>query len=121
MATTEGRSKSLEVLVVALNQACDGQRKRWYTSTLELQLVSLELCGASRGAQLLHVRVNGRTPPTLWSSHTSHTTLSQRSPEVGTSNRVPAVQAFGWTWALQVDRLPQRAATELQPGSERRR
>ncbi|CAN0446693.1 unnamed protein product, partial [Ectocarpus fasciculatus] len=61
------------------------------------------------------------TPPTLWSSRTSHTTPSQHSPEVCISNRVPAVQAVAWTWKLSMDRLPQRAATELQPGPELRR
>ncbi|CAN0512055.1 unnamed protein product, partial [Ectocarpus sp. 12 AP-2014] len=39
--TTRGRSDCLDVFMVALNQACDGQDKRWYASTLELQLVSL--------------------------------------------------------------------------------
>ncbi|CAN0497102.1 unnamed protein product, partial [Ectocarpus sp. 12 AP-2014] len=120
MASTEGESKCLDALIVALNQACDGQEGRWYASTLELQRVSLELCGACRSAQLLHVRVDEGTPPTLWSSRTSHTTSSQRNPEVGTLNRVPAVQAVGWTWKLPMDRVPPRAATELQPGPERR-
>ncbi|CAN0446380.1 unnamed protein product, partial [Ectocarpus fasciculatus] len=46
----------------------------WYVSTLELQLVSLELCQACRSAQLLDVRVDEDTPPTLWASRTSHTT-----------------------------------------------
>ncbi|CBJ31399.1 expressed unknown protein [Ectocarpus siliculosus] len=120
MANTEGGGSSLDTLIVALNQACDGQEKRWYVSTLELQLVSLELCGACRSAQLLHVFVREDTPPTLWSSRTSRTTPSQRSPEVCTSNRVPAVQALCWTWALPMDRLPQRAAAEPQPVTERR-
>ncbi|CAN0059278.1 unnamed protein product, partial [Ectocarpus sp. 6 AP-2014] len=88
MANTEGGGSSLDALMVALNQACDGQEKRWYVSTLELQLVSLELCGACRSAQLLHIFVKEDTPPTLWSSRTSRTTTSQRSPEVCTSNRV---------------------------------
>ncbi|CAM9845691.1 unnamed protein product, partial [Ectocarpus fasciculatus] len=56
-----------------------------------------------------------------WSSRTSHTTPSQGNPEVCISNRVPAVQAVGWTWKLSMDRLPQRAASELQPGPKRRR
>ncbi|CAN0122947.1 unnamed protein product, partial [Ectocarpus fasciculatus] len=99
----------------------DGQQKWWYVSTLELQLASLELCGACRSAQVLDVRIDEDTPPTLWSSRTSHTTPTQRSPDVCISNRVPAVQAVGWTWEISMDRLPQRAASELQPGPERRR
>ncbi|CAN0309691.1 unnamed protein product [Ectocarpus fasciculatus] len=121
MATTEGGSKCLDAFILALNQACDGQKMRWYVSTLELQLASLGFCGACRSAQTLEVRVDEDTPPTLWPCRTSHTTPSQRSPEVCISNRVPAVQAFGWMWKLAMDRLPQRTATELQPGPEQRR
>ncbi|CAM9800715.1 unnamed protein product [Ectocarpus sp. 12 AP-2014] len=43
--TTEGRSECLGAFIVALNQTCDGQEKRWYASTPELQLVSLEFAG----------------------------------------------------------------------------
>ncbi|CAN0455230.1 unnamed protein product, partial [Ectocarpus fasciculatus] len=60
--------------MLALNQACDGEEYRWYVSTLELQLVSLEFCGACRSAQLLDVRVDEHTPPTLWASRTPHAT-----------------------------------------------
>ncbi|CAN0292578.1 unnamed protein product, partial [Ectocarpus fasciculatus] len=118
MASTRGGSKCLDAFILALNQACDGQEKRWYVSTLELQLVSLELCGACTSAQLLDVLVNEHAPPTLWSSRTSRTTHSQRIPEVCTASRVPTVHAFGWTWELPVNRLPQRAAIELQLGPE---
>ncbi|CAN0240998.1 unnamed protein product, partial [Ectocarpus fasciculatus] len=54
-STISGGSKCLDAFIVALNQACGGQEKRWYVSTLELQLVSLEFCGACRSAQLLDV------------------------------------------------------------------
>ncbi|CAN0511524.1 unnamed protein product, partial [Ectocarpus sp. 8 AP-2014] len=57
-----GRSKCLDAFVVALNQTCDGGDKRWYASTLELQLVSLEFCGACRRVPTLHVRVDRQTP-----------------------------------------------------------
>ncbi|CAM9963726.1 unnamed protein product, partial [Ectocarpus fasciculatus] len=42
-ATTPGPSRNscLKAISVALNETCDG--KRWYTSTKELQLASLEL------------------------------------------------------------------------------
>ncbi|CAN0038148.1 unnamed protein product, partial [Ectocarpus fasciculatus] len=121
MATTAGGSKCLDAFILALNQACDGQWKRWYVSTLELQLVSLELCRACRSAQLLEVRIGEATPPTLWPSRISCATPRKRSREVCCSSRVPAVQAFGWECYLPTDRLPQRAAVELQPGPERRR
>ncbi|CAN0434302.1 unnamed protein product, partial [Ectocarpus fasciculatus] len=58
------------------------------------------------------------TPPTLWTSRTLHTTPGKRSRTIFISNRVPAVQAFGWTWDLSIERLPNRAAFELQQGPE---
>ncbi|CAN0223806.1 unnamed protein product, partial [Ectocarpus fasciculatus] len=68
---------------------------------------------------MLDVRVDEDTPPTLWTARTSRTTPGKRSRTICISNRVPAVQAFGWTWKLSVDHLPQRASLELQPGPER--
>ena len=62
----EGRH--LDVLNVVLLQACEGGENRWYASTLELQLVSLELCRACRSVPILHVRVEAGTPRTLWST-----------------------------------------------------
>ncbi|CAM9481601.1 unnamed protein product, partial [Ectocarpus sp. 13 AM-2016] len=121
MTTEGGNSKCLDALVVALNQACDGQEKRWYVSTLELQLVSLEVCGACRSVQTLHVRVKRQTPPSLWFPSQSHTTTNNRSPEVGIPSRVPVVQAFGLTWALPMEVLQQRSAIEVRSGSGCRR
>ncbi|CAM9655716.1 unnamed protein product, partial [Ectocarpus sp. 12 AP-2014] len=104
MTTIESGDRCVDALVVALNQAHDGQEKRWYVSTLELQLVSLELCEACRKAETLHVRVDQDAPPCLWSSRTSPTTRSQHGSDVCISSRVPAVWAFGWTWNLPMDR-----------------
>ncbi|CAM9977509.1 unnamed protein product [Ectocarpus fasciculatus] len=118
MTTTGGGSKCLDAFMIALNQACDGEGNRWYVSTLELQLVSLEFCGACRSAQLLDVRVDEPTPPTLWTSRTSHTTPGKRSKNIFISKRVPAVQAFGWKWDLSIERLPNRAAFDRQPRPE---
>ncbi|CAN0090492.1 unnamed protein product [Ectocarpus sp. 12 AP-2014] len=42
---SEGSSEHLDAFIVALNQTCDGGEKRWYASTLELQLASLEFVG----------------------------------------------------------------------------
>ncbi|CAN0545902.1 unnamed protein product, partial [Ectocarpus sp. 12 AP-2014] len=111
-------SKCLEAFNVALKQACDGHGERWYTSTLELQLVSLGFCVACRDVPTLHVRVDRRTPPSLWSSRKSHTTPTKRSREVRTSSRVPAVQAFSLKWALPMEVLLQRAAMEPRTGLE---
>ncbi|CAM9614495.1 unnamed protein product, partial [Ectocarpus sp. 13 AM-2016] len=110
--TTEGNSKCLDAFTVALNQACDGNVKRWYVSTMELQLVSLELCGACRSVQTLHVRVVPHVSPSLWSPRKSHTTPDRRGPKVCIWSRVPAVQAFGLTWALPMEFLLQTSAIE---------
>lgn len=64
-----------------LNQACRGGEKRWYTSTLELQLASLELCRACRRVPTLHVLVYPRTLRTLWSPCKPH-----RESEPGTGS-----------------------------------
>ncbi|CAM9295056.1 unnamed protein product, partial [Ectocarpus sp. 12 AP-2014] len=57
-----GRRKCLDAFIVSLNQTCDRQEQRWYASTLELQLVSLDFCGACRRCPTLHVRVDRQTP-----------------------------------------------------------
>ncbi|CAN0490571.1 unnamed protein product, partial [Ectocarpus sp. 12 AP-2014] len=112
----------LDAFIVALNQTCDGGEKRWYTSTLELQLASLEFCRACRRVPTLHLRINPRTPRSLWSPRNSHTTaVNKRRREVGVWSRVPAVQAFGVTWALSMNDLLQSSAMELRSGSKYRR
>ncbi|CAM9797682.1 unnamed protein product, partial [Ectocarpus sp. 12 AP-2014] len=68
------RSKCLDAFIVALNQTCDGGKMRWYASTLELQLVSLEFCGACRRVPTLHVRVHRRTIRSLCFPCESHKT-----------------------------------------------
>ncbi|CAN0190334.1 unnamed protein product, partial [Ectocarpus sp. 12 AP-2014] len=118
--TILGRRRCLDAFIVALNQACDGGKRRWYASTLELQLVSLEVCGACRCVPVLHVRVRRRTPRSLWSPCKSHETADMRSGEGCISSRVPAVHAFGLTWALPMEVLLQSSAIEQRSGSERR-
>ncbi|CAN0173235.1 unnamed protein product, partial [Ectocarpus sp. 12 AP-2014] len=105
-----------DAFIVALNQTCDGGKRRWYASTLELQRVSLAFCGACRCVPTLHVRVDQQTPRSLWSPRQSHTTASKRSREVYIVSRVPAVQAFGLTWALPTEVLLQSPAIELGSG-----
>lgn len=62
-----GESRCLDAFFVALGQAFHGEQKYWYTSTLELQLASLEVCRACRCVPTLHVRDNDSTPRSLWS------------------------------------------------------
>ncbi|CAN0073129.1 unnamed protein product, partial [Ectocarpus sp. 6 AP-2014] len=97
--TTGGKIEYLDVLMATLNPACDGQATRWYESTLELQRASRAFCEACRSFQTLHVRIDGRTPPSLWSP---------------ASSRVPAVQAFGMTWVLGCSSAERRGSLLLQ-------
>ncbi|CAN0491918.1 unnamed protein product, partial [Ectocarpus sp. 12 AP-2014] len=116
-----GKVNCLDAFIVALNQVGDEHDKRWYASTLELQLVSLAFCGACRSVPTIQVRVEQKLPRSIWYPSTSHTATNNGSGAVATWNGVPVVQAFGFTWALPTGTLPQTAAIELQSGSQRRR
>ncbi|CAN0504410.1 unnamed protein product, partial [Ectocarpus sp. 12 AP-2014] len=98
--------RCLDAFVVALSQCYEGGEKRWYSSTLQLQLASLEFCGACRSIAMLHVFVDAETPPTLWS-------LGQANPTAVTSTRVPAVRAVGLTWARPTESPLGSASSEL--------
>ncbi|CAN0551023.1 unnamed protein product, partial [Ectocarpus sp. 12 AP-2014] len=74
-----GKVYCLDAFIVALNQVCDEHDKRWYASTLELQLVSLAFCGACRSVPTLQVRVDHKLPRSLWYPSTSHTVPNNRS------------------------------------------
>lgn len=54
----------LDAIAIALEQRQVGQP--WYTSTGNLQLVSLGVCTVCRDMAMLHVRVERRTPRSLW-------------------------------------------------------
>lgn len=87
-------SRSLEVLIVAVNQASD--TRQWYTATNELQLASLQLCKACRGARTLPLRVDDNTPPTLLADMDG----PHPNPEKRVSSRVPRLRARRVTWDL---------------------
>lgn len=82
--------------MVALNQACDGQR--WYTSTKELQLASLQFCVACRNVTTLHLRVDLSIPRRLLAA------ADARSPDWregrGSTTRVPRLRARAVTWNI---------------------
>lgn len=102
------------VIVVALSQGCEGGEKRWYTSTMELQLASLEICRACRSVPSLSVRVEPRTPVSLWHRASIHTGINARiSKESRLSSRVPVVRALRLVWTLPAQVLEQSAAIEL--------
>ncbi|CAN0347245.1 unnamed protein product, partial [Ectocarpus sp. 12 AP-2014] len=85
-----------------------------------LQVVSLEFCGACRSALSFDVHIHRQTPLSLWSPRKSHATLNKRSREACISSRVPAVQANSWVWALPMEILLPRSATELHQVPENR-
>lgn len=97
-------SRCLDALVVAINQASSA--RQWYTMTPELQLASLQLCEACRGAHAVHLRVNGDSMATLLSAgddaHSNHDELD--------SLQIPRLRARRVTWELPsadfMSRLP---------------
>lgn len=112
-----GGNRCLDAFIVALSQAHDAgkYKTRWYVSTLELQLSSLEFCRACRNVPTLHVRVGIESPTTLWATQEKEPLQRPSSPSfpgnaIGSSNttdtegvistRVPVVHAASLTWAL---------------------
>lgn len=83
----------------------------WLTSTLELQLASLDLCRACRDFSTLTVRVERGTPRSLRYPRGLPTTCpdarnsADRDSTVRVPSRVPLVSPFGLTWALMADTL----------------
>ncbi|CAM9144032.1 unnamed protein product, partial [Laminaria digitata] len=59
-----GRERCLDALSVALSQESDD--KRWYTSRLQLQLASLQLCILCRTRGMFLLTVGRDTPARLW-------------------------------------------------------
>ncbi|CAM9881290.1 unnamed protein product [Pylaiella littoralis] len=94
-----GERRRLEAFNIALCQAREVGDNYWYSSTLELQVASLDMCGICRAQRALHVNVGIGTPESLWKSTTfepeSGTNISQDS----TSSRVPIVRAGSVSWA----------------------
>ena len=98
-----GPSRCLDAFVIALNQACDDRvNKRWYTSTKELQLASLEFCTACRSVPTLHVKVEKGTPTRLWMSAAGRET---RNATRLNATRVPVIRAHAVTWKLSASAL----------------
>ncbi|CAM9252174.1 unnamed protein product, partial [Ectocarpus sp. 12 AP-2014] len=62
-----GQTRCFDIFNIALSQACAREEQRWFASTLELQLASLDICRACRSMSILHVRVTRETPRSLWS------------------------------------------------------
>ncbi|CAN0246344.1 unnamed protein product, partial [Ectocarpus sp. 12 AP-2014] len=90
--TTPGptRNSCLNAFTVALNETCDG--KRWYTSTKELQLASMEVCIACRNYQTVHLKVGEHIPRRLLTAADAPSWLSP--------TRVPRLRACCVTWNM---------------------
>lgn len=81
------------MLTIALGQATEG---KWYTSTLQLQLVSFQACVACRGVRTLRVTVDKRMPLSLWGNDDS----MDDELKTNTVGRLPALRAAGVSWTL---------------------
>ena len=113
-----GKDQCVNAFTVALGQACEGGKSRWYASTLELQLASLELCRACRSVPTLHVTVDDAAPLSLWTPRRSQTGPRTRRSKTRVLSRVPIVRALRLTWDLPLEDLVRRAAVELWVWSE---
>lgn len=86
------QSTFLDAIGVAVQQASVEGKNRWYTSTQELQLVSLGLCRACRDVRTLSVRVTVDSLRSLWrlGHHSLPSTLGSKSLA---SSRVPSIKS----------------------------
>ncbi|CAM9739511.1 unnamed protein product, partial [Ectocarpus fasciculatus] len=91
-----GPSLGLDALIVAVSNTCDG--KGWFTSTLDLQLVSLQLCVACRSVPSLKLMVRSGTPWRLWLG-------GVKTPGAKKTNmsRLPTLRAREVCWNLPVE------------------
>lgn len=112
------KKRCLDAFIVALSQACEGKGKHWYSSTLELQLTSLEFYRACRSVPTLDVSVNDRTPRELWAPRGTQTESNahESNKKARISRRVPALRGVCLTWAPPVEVLVQDASVELWEG-----
>lgn len=80
---------------------------------------SVAFCRACRSIPTMHVRVDSRTPASLWSSRRTPTQPNPHSSRAGWSSRVPVVRAYSLTWGLTTCVLVDTADSELWAWSER--
>ncbi|CAM9551785.1 unnamed protein product, partial [Ectocarpus sp. 12 AP-2014] len=91
----------LDAFAVVLNNTCDG--KPWFASTQELQLVSLQLCGACRAFNNVHLEANPQIPRTLLAAADA----PAAHPTGLCSTRVPRLGVVSVAWNMST-------ATELK-------
>lgn len=94
-------SRCVDAFIIALSQATgEGKDKRWYVSTLQLQMLSLLFCRECRSVPRLHVKITDETPRRMWASREPPDYSLDTPAQAGGTSRVPFVQALEWTWAL---------------------
>lgn len=114
VAACPGEGRCLDAFrAVLMSQTCEGGRERWFTSTRQLQLVSVELCRACRGVPDFKVHIEEKTPRGVWCTRQSQLPLN-----MPVSIRVPVLRAFHFTWDLPLDVLVENAAIELWASSD---
>ncbi|CAM9974370.1 unnamed protein product [Pylaiella littoralis] len=111
--SSAGGNMCLDAFIVALSQACEGGDKRWYASTLQLHLASMDFCRACRSIPILHVRIDDGSPRSLWNPGRAQPRPNTRSTKIRTSSRVPVVRALRLTLRLPMKVMQESAATEL--------
>ncbi|CAM9391724.1 unnamed protein product [Ectocarpus sp. 12 AP-2014] len=121
--TLELQLASLDILLRCVRHRLEPSMRRKNevlvcANTLELQLVSLEICRACRSIAMLHVRVSDRTPRSVWSPHEVQTPPNTCGSNVRLSSRVPVMRARRLEWALPMKDLLRIAAIELWTSSE---
>ncbi|CAN0008046.1 unnamed protein product, partial [Hapterophycus canaliculatus] len=88
-----GPSRCLDAFAVTLNQACDTDD--WYTTTVKLQLASLQFCVACRSVPTLHLRVDKKTPARPWSDEDA------TRPPWRKAAAPPAARPRGFDWRIK--------------------
>ena len=88
-----GASLYLDVFSISLNQA---NGRGWYTSTLDLELASLQLCVLCRGVSTVHLTIEPSVPSRMWKGSPASDCNIKRSR----SSRVPTLRPLKLSWDL---------------------
>ena len=91
-----GPSRCLDAFTIALNQV--NSSSGWYSSTLQLQLASLQFCVVCRSVSTLHLLVKDGMPTLMFED----APVSDVKVKKGRCTRVPAIQPLILTLELSV-------------------
>lgn len=101
----------LDAFVVALNQTWDG--KRWYTSNMQLQLASVQMCAACRSVTKVVMIVDDEIPRSLLAAAEDLSSNKRLR-----SSRVPRLRAHTVLWFLRSAAEMRRPIGSLVDASE---